>query len=84
VNVRPLVLQVIQEFWTSQRGYSDKAQGSHHPALDDPNRGWGKGTEEKWLEFERVGDHSGMEDGQAGPWRVPGEERTERRGERLR
>ena len=40
--VRPLVLQVIQGVLDKTVRYSHKAQGSHHPALDDPNGGVGK------------------------------------------
>ena len=43
MNVRPLVLQVIQGVLDKTVRYSHEAQGRRHPALDDPNGEWGKG-----------------------------------------
>ena len=73
MNVRPLVLQVIQGVLDKTVRYSHKAQGSHHPALDDPNGGVGKwrrtGEQRNEGSNRECGDHSAMEDGQAGLWR---------------
>ena len=73
--VRPLVLQVIQGVLDKTVRYSHEAQGSRHPALDDPNGEWASGEQGNRVTEARVcesGDHSAMEDGQAGPWMVPG------------